>query len=164
MRETTREGSGAEMIEFREQQSMLERAGGEAVPSDADLLWQEAPLTIREDDLEFHELGFIIEDHDDRRTALLESGERREEPEPDELLETNSADPLLGETESLALPDVLETYPPAEGRLKNADAERDEAEFASANSLLENDCELSAPLSETARLWMRQLPPLRTWT
>ena len=57
--------------------------------SETEALPQEALTTIREDEVEVYDLGFIVEEHDERRMGLLEHWQRLETLDTDEALETN---------------------------------------------------------------------------
>src|SRR5437667_5082660 len=51
-------------------------------------------VTDEEDEEEVHDLGFIVEDHDDRRLSSLAGFQRVEDLDTDEALETNRSGPI----------------------------------------------------------------------
>jgi hypothetical protein len=113
------------------------RAGEDPAPRrDTDRLWTEEPATIREDEQEVYDLGFIVENHDDRRAASLGCWQRLETLDTDEALETDPAGPLPEEAELLRNESALAAGQPDERPPAYAGAERSEEEFARSNHLL----------------------------
>jgi len=103
----------------------------------------EEPTTVTENDQEVYDLGYIVEDHDDRRTALLEHWQRLETLDTDEALETNPAGPLPEEVEALRREELPREWFPGDAYVENVEAEAGEAAFAEANRLLiDADAEL----------------------
>jgi hypothetical protein len=104
----------------------------------------EEPTTLTENDQEIYDLGYIVEDHTDRRTTLLERWQRLETLDTDEPLETNPAGPLPEETEVLRREDLPEEWFPGDAYTEHAEAEAGEVAFAEANRLLiDPDAELA---------------------
>jgi hypothetical protein len=105
----------------------------------------EAPTTVTENDREVYDLGYIVEDHADRRTSLLEHWQRLERLDTDEALETNAAGPLPEEVEALRREGLPEEWFPGDAYVENVEGEAGEAAFAEANRLLiDPDAELAA--------------------
>jgi hypothetical protein len=112
------------------------QTGGEMpVRLDAELVEEEEPTMIQEDEEELHDLGFMIEDHDDRRTGLLEHWQRLETLDTDEALETDVAGPLPAEASLLRRAGMPADRYPGDAFVKTANAERDEQDFARTNRL-----------------------------
>jgi hypothetical protein len=104
--------------------------------SRARTLLTERPHLVQDDEEEVHDLGFIIEDHDDRRGDLLEPFQRLETLDTDEPLETDPDGPLPPEAQRLRREGVPPDDYPVDFRSANRAAERDEDEFAAANQLV----------------------------
>lgn len=101
-----------------------------------DVLLHEEPMMIREDETEVYDLGFIVEDHEDRRGGLLEHWQRLETLDTDEALETDPRGALPEEAQVLSRTGMPAAWHPAELSVEHADAERNEMEFAESTGLL----------------------------
>src|SRR6266498_1687664 len=104
--------------------------------SETEALPQEALTTIREDEVEVYDLGFIVEEHDERRMGLLEHWQRLETLDTDEALETNRRGALPEEALSLRRTGVPAAWRPADLSVEHTDAERREQELAESTGLL----------------------------
>jgi len=98
-------------------------------------LLTERPLLVQDDEEEVHDLGFIIDDHDDRRGDQLDPFQRLETLDTDEPLETDPDGPLPPEAQRLRREAVRPDEYPVDFRSANRAAERDEDEFADDNQL-----------------------------
>jgi hypothetical protein len=87
------------------------------------------------DEEEVHDLGFIVEDHDDRRGTLTEHWQRLDELDTDEPLETNRSGPIPKQVGRQADPHSPEEFA-SDYHLQNAEAEAQEEDFARASMLL----------------------------
>jgi hypothetical protein len=103
---------------------------------ETDAVLEEALVTIREDEVEVYDLGFIVEEHDERRLGLLEHWQRLETLDSDEALETNRRGPMPEEALSLRRTGVPAAWRPGMRSVEHADAERNEQEFAETTGLL----------------------------
>jgi hypothetical protein len=101
-----------------------------------DALLHEEPTMVREDEAEVFDLGFIVEDHEDRRGGLLEHWQRLETLNTDEALETDPYGALPEEARILSRTGVPTAWHPAELSVEHADAESNELEFAESAGLL----------------------------
>lgn len=101
----------------------------------ADPLLTETPLTVQDDEEEVFDLGFIVEDRDDRRDSLLASWQRLDEMDTDEALETNRRGPLPEEVDRLEWEGVPASGFPTDARVGTVEAEEDEEDFAEDNAL-----------------------------
>jgi len=99
-------------------------------------LLTEQPLLVQDDEEEVHDLGFIVDDHDDHRGDLLQPFQRLETLDTDEPLEEDPDGPLPREAARLRREAVLPDEYPVDFRSANQGAERDEDEFATANRLM----------------------------
>jgi len=137
---TAMTGGETTMAEFRECRYAGLPGGpaNEHTPrsSETEALPQEALTTIREDEVEVYDLGFIVEEHDERRMGLLEHWQRLETLDTDEALETNRRGALPEEALSLRRTGVPAAWRPAELSVEHADAEKSEQEFAESTGLL----------------------------
>jgi hypothetical protein len=104
--------------------------------SQTDPLFSEEPTTVREDEEEVYDLGFIVEDHDDHRADLLSPWQRLESLDTDEALETNPTGPLPEDAQALRREGVSESWHPIDVYVESRDAESDEVEFADTNRLV----------------------------
>jgi hypothetical protein len=104
--------------------------------SDTDALFQEELTTICDDEDEVYDLGFIVEEHDDRRGRLLPHWQRLETLDSDEALETDPRGTLPEEALSLRRSGVPSAWRPAVLSMEYADAERNEQEFAESTGLV----------------------------
>ena len=104
--------------------------------SDTDALFMAELSTIREDEDEVYDLGFIVEEHDDRRGGLLAHWQRLETLDSDEALETDPRGALPEEALSLRRSGVPSAWRPGELSMDYADAERNEQEFAESTGLV----------------------------
>lgn len=121
----------------------LER-GPTPAPIEEEPLQDEEPTTVTENDREVYDLGYIVEDHTDRRTALLEHWQRLETLDTDEALETNPAGPLPEEVEVLRREALPQEWFPGDAYVENLAAEVEESAFAETNRLLiDADAELA---------------------
>jgi hypothetical protein len=97
--------------------------------------------TSENDDEEVRDLGFIVDDHDDRRITLTGDWQRLDDLDTDEPLETNRSGPIPHETalrERGAPGDWFAT----DYHVENADAEEQEEDFAET-SMLETDPDMN---------------------
>jgi hypothetical protein len=101
-----------------------------------DPLLNEAPAMVRDDEEEVYDLGFIVDDHDDRRNDLLEPWQRLDTLDTDEALETDPDAPLPPEAAAMRREAVPNDWLPIDFHESNDAAESDEEEFATANQLL----------------------------
>jgi hypothetical protein len=102
----------------------------------AEALLNERPLMVLDDEDEVHDLGFIVDEHDDRRYDLLEPFQRLETLDTDEPLEEDPTGPLPPEAARLRRRAVPANQYPVDFNVENDAAERDEAEFADDNQLV----------------------------
>jgi hypothetical protein len=108
----------------------------ETAGSEVDPPWDLEPATIREDEEEVFDLGFIIEDHEDRRAAMFEHWQRLESLDTDEVIETDPGGALPEEIARMRRAGLPEEWYPSDALVTHARAERSEQEFAEANQLL----------------------------
>jgi hypothetical protein len=97
--------------------------------------------TDQEDEEEVRDLGFIVEDHDDRRTTLTENWQRLDELDTNEPLETNRSGPIphaVSLREDANPPELFAS----DYNISNADGEEQEEDFV-ATSLLSEDPEMN---------------------
>jgi len=97
--------------------------------------------TDEEDDEEVRDLGFIVDDHDDRRIMLTDGFQRLDDLDTDEPLETNRSGKLPHETslrERGVSPDRFAT----DYHVRNAKAEQQEEDFV-RTSMLSSDPEMN---------------------
>jgi hypothetical protein len=112
---------------------------------ESDAVLTEAPLTVRDEEPEVHNLSFIVEEHEERRGRRLEPWERLQTLDTDEALETNPTGPLPVEARVLQREGVPTSWRPAELVVEDTAVEGDEEEFAEATRLLTDaDAELQA--------------------
>jgi hypothetical protein len=97
---------------------------------------EEESAVIRDDEDETFDLGFIVEDHDDRRSDSLEHWQRLADLDTNEPLETRAAEPLPEEIEGLRAKGLPEEWYPTDARAEHVRAEQSEEEFAVANRLV----------------------------
>jgi hypothetical protein len=128
------------MTEFYERRSIgpPDRHSPEDTPisREMDALLHEEPTMIREDEAEVYDLGFIVEDHEDRRGGLLEHWQRLETLDTDEALETDPRGALPEEAWGLGRTGVPAAWRPAELSVAHVGAARSEQAFAKAARLL----------------------------
>jgi hypothetical protein len=105
---------------------------------EGDPLLNEHAATVRDDEEEVFDLGFIVDNRDDRRDSLLASWQRLDDLDTDEALETDPAGRLPDEAEALEQEGVPELEYPTDIRLATAEAEGDEEEFAGDNCLMDD--------------------------
>jgi hypothetical protein len=103
-------------------------------PDRGDPLLTETPVTVRDDEDEVFDLGFIVDDRDDRRDALLASWQRLDTLDSGEALETGETAPMPREALRLTAKGAPEF--PTDAQIGTEDAERDEEEFATDNALM----------------------------
>lgn len=102
--------------------------------------------TDPDDEEEVQDLGYIVEDHDDRRTTLTENWQRLDDLDTDEPLETNRSGPIpraVALRESPNPPEVFAT----DYNVSHAGAEAQGEDF-SETSLLSEDPDMNAGLSD----------------
>jgi hypothetical protein len=128
------------MSEFYERRAIgpADRRTREGIPRsrETDALFHEEPTMIREDEAEVYDLGFIVEDREDRRGGLLEHWQRLETLDTDEAMETDPRGALPEEARVLSRIGVPAAWHPAELSVEHADAEGSEQEFAESTGLL----------------------------
>jgi hypothetical protein len=119
------------------------------------------PTTIRDDEVEVYDLGFIVEDRIDERICLLSGWQRLDDLDTDEALETNPAGSLPDGGSVLRAARVAEQRHPGMAHLGHTKAERDEATFAAMNGLAEDpDWE---PDNVAAMEWRRAQAAVAFW-
>jgi hypothetical protein len=96
----------------------------------------ESPTMVQDDEEEVFDLGFIVEDRDDRRDTLLASWQRLDELDSDEPLESDPAGPLPKGAKRMEEEGVPPSEYPTDARIGSAKAEADEADFAKGNTLI----------------------------
>jgi hypothetical protein len=95
----------------------------------------------KDDEEEVHDLGFIVDDHDDRRITLTGEWERLDELDTDEPLETNRSGELPEEAAQQAR-GVPRHWYATDYNEQNAEAEGQEEDFV-RTSLLSEDPEMN---------------------
>jgi len=93
------------------------------------------------DDEEVRDLGFIVDDHDDRRGTLTEGWQRLDDLDTDEPLETNRSGPIPHK-ESLLERGAPPEWFATDYHVTNADAEEQEEDFVET-SMLSMDPEMN---------------------
>lgn len=113
------------------------------LPDDIDPTYQNASYlgTDEEDEEEVRDLGFIIEDHDDRRGTLTEGFEHLADLDTNEPLETNPGGPIPHAT-SLTERGPQREWFATDYHVDRADAEAQEEDFA-ATSMLNTDPDMN---------------------
>jgi hypothetical protein len=109
----------------------------------------EAPATVLDDEDEVFDLGFIVEDRDDRRDTLHASWQRLDALDTDESLETGENLPLPQEAVYLEREGVPPSEYPSDARLQHAAAEMQEDDFATDNALVIDPYD--APLADNVQ-------------
>lgn len=100
-----------------------------------DPLLTEAPATVMDDEDEVFDLGFIVDDRDDRRDTLLASWQRLDSLDSDEALESGESVPLPREAIYLKREGVPRSEYPTDAHVNTVAAEMQEEEFAADNDL-----------------------------
>jgi hypothetical protein len=108
-------------------------------PKPGDAKYREASYLgdSEDDDEEVRDLGFIVEDHDDRRASVTESWQRVNDLDTDEPLETNRSGPIPHRT-SLVERGAPQEWFATDYNVSHADAEGQEEDFL-RTSMLETD-------------------------
>ena len=94
-----------------------------------------------DDEEEVRDLGFIVEDHDDRRIALTGGWQRLDDLDTDEPLETNRSGPIPHEV-SLRAQGAPEEWFATDYHLTNAEGEEQEEDFV-RTSMLRTDPDMN---------------------
>jgi hypothetical protein len=102
--------------------------------------------TSQADDVEVQDLGFIVEDHDDRRATLTDGWQRLDDLDTNEPLETNRSGPIPHEV-SLRAGGVSEERFATDYHVSHALGEQQEEDFV-ATSMLETDPEMNAGMDD----------------
>lgn len=105
-------------------------------PQKWDATYEDASFlgTSEDDEVEVRDLGFIVEDHDDRRVTLTYGWERLDELDTNEPLETNRTGPLPPEVLKPRRVPLAEELV-SEYHLENAEAEEQEEDFVETSML-----------------------------
>ena len=133
-------------MSFKGPNQDLMPVGGEARPADeeTDATYEDAGYlgTDEDDSEEVRDLGFIVEDHDDRRGTLTENWQRLDDLDTDEPLETNRSGPIphaVALQERGAPPELFAT----DYNASHAAAEAQEEDFVET-SMLDVDPDINA--------------------
>jgi hypothetical protein len=108
--------------------------GGQAEKTDA--TYRDATYlgTSEDDEEEVRDLGFIVEDHDDRRAHLTGGWQRLDDLDTNEPLETNRSGPIPHET-ALRERGASEEWFATDFHVSHADAEAQEEDFVETSML-----------------------------
>ncbi|HEU4754034.1 MAG TPA: hypothetical protein VFU47_13070 [Armatimonadota bacterium] len=98
--------------------------------------------TDPQDEEEVQDLGFIVEDHDDRRISMLDGWQRLNDLDTNEPLETNRSGPIPHEVSLRARGPSPERFA-TDYHIDHADGEEQEADFIST-SMLATDPDMEA--------------------
>lgn len=102
--------------------------------------------TDQEDEEEVRDLGFIVDDHDDRRGTLQESWQRLDDLDTDEPLETNRSGMIPHEVSMRAAGPPPQAYP-TDFNVQNVEAEQQEEDFVQT-SMLREDPEMNEGMDD----------------
>ncbi|MFN3653054.1 MAG: hypothetical protein ACK47B_26030 [Armatimonadota bacterium] len=97
--------------------------------------------TSPDDDEEVQDLGFIVDNHSDRRTTLTEHWQRLDDLDTDEALETNRSGPIPHEVARRANPNPPDLFA-TDYHISNARGEEQEADFV-RTSMLNTDPDMN---------------------
>ena len=121
--------------------------------------------TSEDDEEEVRDLGFIVDDHDDRRISLTDGWQRLDDLDTDEPLETNRSGPIPHET-SLRERGVPEDSFATDYHVSHADAEAQEEDFVQTSMLNAdpgmNDGDDDFTSEHAGRPW-RERSPRTSW-
>ena len=112
-------------------------------PGDEDATYRDASYLgdSPDDDEEVRDLGFIVDDHDDRRATLTDAWQRLDDLDTDEPLETNRSGPIPHEVALREKGPSSERFA-TDYHVDNAEAEAQEQDFVET-SMLSSDPEMN---------------------
>ena len=128
-------------------QDMMDVSGQARRAKPPDATYRDATYlgTSEDDDEEVEDLGFIVDDRDDRRTLLTESWERLDDLDTNEPLETNRSG--FGSSPTMHRPDAPQDLFASDFNVSHAEGEEQEADFI-VTSMLEPDPEMNAGMDD----------------
>jgi hypothetical protein len=126
-------------------------------PEGQDATYRDASYlgTSEDDEEEVRDLGFIVDDHDDRRSTLAGDWQRLDDLDTDEPLETNRSGPIPHGV-SLREQGAPEEWFATDYHTRHAEAEAQEEDFVET-SLLQEDPEMNAGADDFTSESMRDI-------